>query len=83
MSKIRNTISSQNSFDTVVHIPDNNKSKTLGVLWDSTSNTLRYLVKYSEILNVVTKRKIISMVAQICDTLGLVGPVIITANVIL
>lgn len=58
-------------------------SKTLGLLWDSSSDSLRYNIGLNTTTNKVTKRQILSCIAQIFDPLGLLSPVTVTAKVIL
>lgn len=57
-------------------------SKTLGLCWESHSDTLFYLISESKFKK-ITKRTILSDISQIFDPLGLLSPCIITANVIL
>lgn len=56
--------------------------KTLGLLWDPKGDTLKYRVNFCK-LNKVSKRSILSTISQIYDPLGLVGPAIINAKVIM
>lgn len=64
-----------------LQIGESNKSKTLGLLWDSTEDTLLYSVTLPEKIN-CTKRSILSIISQIFDPLGLISPVVIVAKVI-
>jgi len=56
---------------------------TLGLQWHSVNDTLQYQVKQSTPSNTVTKRTILSSVARIFDPLGLLGPVIIVAKILI
>ncbi|XP_033228930.1 uncharacterized protein LOC117180542 [Belonocnema kinseyi] len=56
--------------------------KTLGLLWKSTTDELRYSVNFPKPSN-VTKRTILSLVSQIFDPLGIVGPAIVRARIFL
>ena len=56
--------------------------KTLGLSWDPQEDILQYSVKKSSSER-VTKRSILSKIAQIFDPLGLVGPAIIRAKIIM
>ena len=56
--------------------------KTLGLLWNRQSDELKYSVKETSHVK-ITKRIILSKIAQILDPLGLVGPVIIKAKILL
>lgn len=56
--------------------------KTLGIYWESQSDTLTYTVSPIE-LTPITKRTILSTIAKIFDPLGLLASVIILAKIIL
>lgn len=56
--------------------------KTLGVQWDSNSDTFTHQVKPWE-NSKVTKRKILSHIAQLYDPIGLLGPVIVQAKLLM
>lgn len=58
------------------------ETKTLGILWNPTADTLQYAVKNLREKH-VTKRTILSETAQIYDPLGLIGPITITAKIII
>lgn len=49
--------------------------KTLGIIWDATSDTLQYSFNQTNTNNRITKRTILSMVSKIYDPMGLIGPV--------
>jgi hypothetical protein len=57
--------------------------KTLGVFRDSADDSTLYSVKTINYTSRVTKRSIISVIAQIYDPLGLIAPVIVRANMLL
>lgn len=54
--------------------------KTLGLLWDSSKDTLQYAVNLTESSKPI-KRSILSQIARIYDPLGLIGPVLILAKI--
>nr|XP_012152116.1 PREDICTED: uncharacterized protein LOC105664028 [Megachile rotundata] len=56
--------------------------KTLGLFWDPVTDVLKYNVKYLDYKR-ITKRTVTSIIAQIFDPLGLVGPTVIKAKIIL
>lgn len=61
------------------------ESKVLGLIWNSQSDHLKYSFNpeyYKSNAN-ITKRVILSITAQIFDPLGLLGPIIILAKIIL
>ncbi|GFY68434.1 uncharacterized protein TNIN_23851 [Trichonephila inaurata madagascariensis] len=53
--------------------------KTLGILWNSSSDTFRFKVSPST-NHIFTKRDVLSQIAHIFDPLGLLGPVISKAK---
>ncbi|XP_076384377.1 uncharacterized protein LOC143262794 [Megalopta genalis] len=56
--------------------------KTLGVFWNPSSDSVTYAVNsFSETR--LTKRLVLSQIAQLFDPLGLLGPVIIRAKIIM
>lgn len=55
--------------------------KTLGVQWNHKEDLLRYCVKPAR--ERITKRVVLSKIAKIFDPLGLIGPILITAKVIM
>ncbi|XP_015111016.1 uncharacterized protein LOC107037141 [Diachasma alloeum] len=70
--------------DSVNHhlqIGDSTTLKTLGVLWNSSADTITYTAKVSS-NEAVTKRIVLSETAKICDPLGLLSPVVIVAKII-
>ncbi|XP_076547398.1 uncharacterized protein LOC143305950 [Osmia lignaria lignaria] len=65
-----------------LHLEESSTIKTLGVVWESTDDAIRYSVANVS-TNSITKRSISSVIAKIYDPLGLLGPVIIVAKVLL
>lgn len=61
-------------------IKANQNSKTLGTFWNSQSDSLGYMTRPSQ-HTIFTKRKILSIICQIFDPLGLIGPVITRAKI--
>ncbi|XP_076650259.1 uncharacterized protein LOC143357625 [Halictus rubicundus] len=57
--------------------------KTLGVAWNSHQDSIVYSVNPIALGTRITKRTILSDIAKIFDPLGLLGPVIITAKLIM
>ncbi|XP_072946527.1 uncharacterized protein [Epargyreus clarus] len=60
----------------------NTLSKTLGLMWIAVSDTLTFSINI-ERHKTTTKRNILSVISQIFDPLGLVGPVVVEAKIIL
>ncbi|XP_052738126.1 uncharacterized protein LOC128198186 [Bicyclus anynana] len=65
-----------------LNMSDNSPSKTLGLYWDSTSDNLNFLIEINTNKK-LTKRNIISIISQIFDPLGLVGPCVVMAKLII
>ncbi|CAK9809183.1 hypothetical protein ANTQUA_LOCUS5922, partial [Anthophora quadrimaculata] len=61
----------------------NSAVKTLGIHWNSRKDTIFYEVNISDHSKLVTKRSILSQVAKLFDPLGLLGPVILKAKIII
>lgn len=59
------------------------ETRVLGLLWQSTSDQLRYEATCDSMPETITKRTILSLISQIFDPLGLVGPVTIKAKILL
>ncbi|XP_076678236.1 uncharacterized protein LOC143374185 [Andrena cerasifolii] len=57
--------------------------KTLGLYWKAERDVLGYTIKQVEPLQKVTKRTILSRIAQLFDPLGLLGPVIVQAKILM
>ncbi|XP_066585448.1 uncharacterized protein [Prorops nasuta] len=61
---------------------DTIEKNKLGVFWNATSDEFSYAVQKSDMSSKITKRNILSSVAKIFDPLGLLGPVIFMAKLI-
>ncbi|XP_036149096.1 uncharacterized protein LOC118647762 [Monomorium pharaonis] len=57
--------------------------KTLGVVWNSNQDELVFTVKPFDLSARVTKRNILFKIARIFDPLGLLGPVVLYAKIIM
>ena len=60
----------------------NVQSKALGIKWDTLTDSLHFEVKNNED-SCVTRRKMLSYVSSLYDPLGLVGPIILKAKLML
>ncbi|XP_050293693.1 uncharacterized protein LOC126734196 [Anthonomus grandis grandis] len=71
--------------NSVVNIGEGEQNKTLGVYWDSNDDIITYKVNICNALplKIISKRSILSVVCQVFDPLGLVGPIIIKAKLII
>ncbi|XP_070517428.1 uncharacterized protein [Cardiocondyla obscurior] len=54
--------------------------KTLGVSWNTSDDKIYYSAHPIKIDNTITKRKILSQIAQIFDPIGLLGPIVLYAK---
>ncbi|XP_062711451.1 uncharacterized protein LOC134289531 [Aedes albopictus] len=61
-------------------LQDTHSVSTLGLIWEPTSDMMSFKVHLPLPAPVLTRRKIMSYIAQIFDPLGLVGPVIVVAK---
>lgn len=57
--------------------------KTLGTVWNSHQDKLLYTVQCTDMSRKITKRLILSEIAKIFDPLGLLGPVVLCAKVMI
>lgn len=66
----------------VIKIGEGNKTKTLGLHWSCFDDNLCYSVT-ANCLSSVTKRTVLSDIAQIYDPLGLLGPCIVIGKIMM
>ena len=57
--------------------------KTLGLAWQPKEDCFTFTIPTMEISAPITKRKIVSEVAKLYDPLGFLGPVIVTAKILI
>lgn len=63
-------------------IPISDNIGTLGIKWNPSADNLQYSARDVN-LKQITKRTILSSIAQIFDPLGLLGPIIVTAKLLI
>lgn len=73
----------QQTLDLDCAINDDPVSKTLGIVWNSLTDEFIYTVNPLDYSQKVTKRTILSDIARIFDPLGILGPVILAAKIII
>ncbi|XP_018375208.1 PREDICTED: uncharacterized protein LOC108768973 [Trachymyrmex cornetzi] len=56
---------------------------TLGLIWNTNSDTLQYRINSRTQLSKLTKRAILSIISQIFDPLGLIGPITVQSKLLL
>ncbi|XP_057337711.1 uncharacterized protein LOC130675843 [Microplitis mediator] len=64
-------------------VNDDPISKTLGVVWNSRTDSFIYTVNPIDPSRKITKRTILSDIAKIFDPIGLLGPVVLAAKTII
>ncbi|VEN50686.1 unnamed protein product [Callosobruchus maculatus] len=69
--------------NSVLNIGDQTSCSTLGIQWVNTSDVLKYKIKDLSSENNITKRYILSIIAQIYDPLGLLSPAIILIKILI
>ncbi|XP_076549271.1 uncharacterized protein LOC143308200 [Osmia lignaria lignaria] len=73
----------EQSINKKLHLGESSTLKTLGIVWKSSEDSITYEVKTQTVTTHITKRLISSEIAKIYDPLGLLGPVIINAKILL
>lgn len=81
LSKIAD-VSSQSSSNVNFTFNTSSSSKTLGLLWVCNADTLSYSINI-ELKPKITKRHILSVISQIFDPLGLLGPCVVESKIIM
>lgn len=66
-----------------VTIDKGKTSSVLGVKWNATRDTFCFLYEPPEISGTISKRVILSEVSRLFDPLGLLGPIIVSAKLVL
>ncbi|XP_076549204.1 uncharacterized protein LOC143306713 [Osmia lignaria lignaria] len=74
---------SDNSSSTHMSLDPNATIKTLGIHWNSREDIIFYKVNTPNLVKTVTKRSILSQVAKLFDPLGLLGPIIVKAKIMI
>ncbi|XP_047994669.1 uncharacterized protein LOC125232886 [Leguminivora glycinivorella] len=72
----------ETSLNHTVNLSEKELSKTLGINWHSALDTLTFKINIT-VPSVVTKRTILSAIAQVFDPLGLVTPCIVEAKILM
>ncbi|XP_011859715.1 PREDICTED: uncharacterized protein LOC105557156 [Vollenhovia emeryi] len=70
--------------NTILELDKDGTAKTLGIKWNPSKDVLQYTIGVqAPQTSACTKRSMLSSIAQIFDPLGLVGPVIVTAKIMI
>ncbi|XP_045471473.1 uncharacterized protein LOC123678479 isoform X1 [Harmonia axyridis] len=71
----------------ILNLSVNQNSKTMGVFWNASSDTIEYNISqelgYLKENKNITKRSILSAISQLFDPMGLVSPIVMKAKFIL
>lgn len=66
----------------ILKLGNNESNKTLGILWNASQDNIQYAISITN-KKITTKRTILSTISQIFDVLGLLGPIVIVAKILL
>ncbi|XP_063915672.1 uncharacterized protein LOC135131754 [Zophobas morio] len=66
----------------LVRLDENMQTKTLGLSWDCANDNLKYDFKLQHPIK-ITKRSVLSTIATVYDPIGILGPVLVSAKLIL
>lgn len=75
-------LAEESKADDLLVINKDEPLKTLGLLWNQKTDLLQYSIRDTS-FNRVTKRIVLSEVSQVYDPLGLLGPILIVAKIIM
>jgi len=74
---------SPSNTNTIRSIYSDPNTKTLGINWNLEDDTLRFENSFSKLDEPFTKRTLLSSIARLFDPLGLLGPIILSAKLIM
>jgi hypothetical protein len=72
-----------NNSSAIINLDKEGISKTLGLNWDCNRDMLSYKIKIKQGTERLSKRTVLSVIAQLFNPLGLVSPIIVKAKIIL
>lgn len=58
-------------------------TKTLGVLWNPNVDSFQFAININFNFDILTKRRVLSSIAQVFDPLGLIGPIVTKSKLIM
>lgn len=70
----------RNNDNNLIELRDGKELKTLGLAWNSNTDTLNFSFKLQNNQSVITKRNVLALISKLFDPLGLIGPTIIRAK---
>lgn len=74
---------SENSINKDMSFDSNSTVKTLGIHWNPREDFIFYKVNLKDSSKIISKRSILSQVAKLFDPLGLLGPIVVRAKIII
>jgi hypothetical protein len=77
------SISRANNSSAIINLDKEGMSKTLGLNWDCNRDLLSYKIKINQRTERISKRTVLSVIAQLFDPLGFFSPIIVKAKIIL
>ncbi|XP_011880226.1 PREDICTED: uncharacterized protein LOC105568821, partial [Vollenhovia emeryi] len=81
-SSILEHLAEQCKTDELLILDKEGALKTLGLLWNAKADCLQYQV-HTEENQIVTKRLVLSKIAQVFDPLGLIAPLLVSGKIIM
>mgnify|MGYP005981295981 CR=1 FL=1 len=72
-----------NQNQNTVEFNNSEDKKTLGLIWNSKEDKLKYNIKIESSTSNLIKRSILSVIVQIFDPLGLISPLVVKTKIIM
>lgn len=66
-----------------ITIDKESESRILGIQWNPSEDTFKFTIKVDTTNSKIIKRTMLAEISQLFDSLGLVGPVILTAKLLI
>ncbi|XP_025832766.1 uncharacterized protein LOC112905148 [Agrilus planipennis] len=83
-ASLLNKITTDNNLEKgKLDLSNSSSTKTLGIIWNPQQDSFGYATTKCNMKGSVTKRTILSSIAQIFDPLGLLAPIVVTAKIIM
>lgn len=82
ISILKNISDNKMQFDVNIN-NENSFNKVLGISWNPYSDEFKIFIPSFPIDNIRTKRQVLSCIAQMFDPLGLIGPIVVIAKILM
>ncbi|XP_073820653.1 uncharacterized protein [Musca autumnalis] len=69
--------------DEFLELGDKSSAKTLGIRWNSSTDSFYFVMDKIEERSFYTKRQVLSIIAKIFDPLGCLSPIVVTAKILM